>query len=142
MSLVGPALFTLLSTDSGVKAIVSARVYPHGSATNPAMPYVTYVAPLGDRPVYVHNGDAPALEFVQIQVDWWATSYGAAVTLGDAVMAALECKSVSITGWGTARLLSSGGWPVESATEGGTPYWRGTRRYWLLLASEEVEDGD
>lgn len=137
MGKIGPALRSLLVNDAAVAAIVGTRVFPEGAAVNQPMPYVTYVAPLGDRQVYAHGVTGPAAQYVQIQVDWYSSAYQVAVQLGDAIFSALEGKDLAVEGWGTGRLFSIGGWPISWETESGETYWRGTRRYQLLLIASE-----
>ena len=132
MQQLGPAIFKLLASDQNVKNLVGTRIFPHGSAKNPQMPYITYVIPLADRQIYAHAEQEPVGNFIEIQIDWWCPSYEVAMRLGDALYQALECADITIPGWSTGRLFAWGGWPIETATEGGTTYWRGTRRYRIL----------
>lgn len=136
LQLIGPAVRNLLVNDPGVTAYVGTRVYPHGAATDPDWPYITYVIPLSTREEYVHGEDGPPLIFVRFQVDWWCTSYAQAVELGDEVMRVLGTGEVTIANWGTCKLFPSEGGEITQEEEAGARYWRGTKRFWLLLASQ------
>jgi hypothetical protein len=127
------AVRNLLITDPTVKAI-TIRVYPMGSADNPAYPYITYVCPLTDRQEYCYAVSDPQLNIVRLQVDVWATTYTGAVALYDAVFACLGKAEVTVSGWGTAKLFPDVAGGVISEEVGGTKIWRGMRRYWVMLA--------
>jgi hypothetical protein len=89
MADIGEALSSILTGDSTVSNLVSARVYPHQLPQSPTYPAVTYqLVSLDERPHAM--GDDPALVMDRYQVDCWAQSYSKMVELGDAVMGALS----------------------------------------------------
>ncbi len=133
MQLIGPAVRNLLVGDAQVASYVGTRVYPHGTATDPDWPYITYVVPLGSREEYVHGADSPPLIVVRLQVDWWCTSYAQAVELGDEVMRVLGTSEITLANWGTCKLFPMDGGGITNEEESGVTYFRGMKRYWALL---------
>lgn len=126
------ALRSLLQADQGVTALTT-RVYPMGTAQNPQFPYITYVCPLTDRQDYAHGVAEPQLNYARLQVDVWATSYADAVALYDAVFACLGKATVTVPGWGTAKVFPDVAGGVFTEQVNNVTVWRGMRRYWVML---------
>jgi hypothetical protein len=128
------ALVTAIKADSGIHTVAEDRIYPMGSIVNPTYPYLTYVLPLADRPRHVYAGNSPVSEDVWFQVDGWAATYSSCVDVMDAVIAALDGKTLTITSWGVPRLEATGGMAISDYEIDGVKYWRGMRRYRAILA--------
>lgn len=124
----------VLEADTTVKGIVSTRVFPHGAVQTPTYPYIAYVCPLTDRQEYTYGDAEPQLNYVRFQIDGYTTSYSDAVSLYDAVFACLGKATVTVTGWGTAKLFPDVAMGVYTEVVDGVTLWRGTRRYWAMLA--------
>lgn len=84
---IGELIYSTLTTNTAVAAIVTKRVYPVVIPQKGSFPAVTYQRVSGNRV----NGLDGAGELVQarVQVDCWAESYSAVRALADAVSAAL-----------------------------------------------------
>lgn len=84
---IGETIFSTLTADSGVTAIVSNRVYPVVIPQKGTLPAITYQRVSGRR----ENGISGAGELVavRVQVDCWAESYSSVRALADAASAAL-----------------------------------------------------
>lgn len=81
-------LYTLLSSDAGVVAIASDRVYPDEAPQNAALPYVVYTRISSGR-VYSLSGYS-GLENPRIQIDCYAETMADVVSLSDAVISAMR----------------------------------------------------
>lgn len=87
MAQLEPKIFTALTGDTGVSAIVGSRVYPVVIPQKAALPCVTYLRVSGPQEMSLsgHSG----LESVRVQVDAWAESYETAKSLASAIQSAL-----------------------------------------------------
>ena len=84
-----PPIYTILSTNTAVKNIVSTRIYPHGDAPQDvARPYVTWFL-VADAPEN-NLSELPDIDRQAVQIDIWAESGSAAVQLASAVRNAIE----------------------------------------------------
>lgn len=84
-----PPLYTLLSGNSAVAAIVGTRIYPHGDApAEVTAPYVTWF--VVDGLPENQLSDVPAIDRFVLQVDCWHPTSAGVDTLAGAVRAALE----------------------------------------------------
>jgi hypothetical protein len=102
MSLL-PAVYPILRDDAGVAALISGRVYRHGSAPqNVVAPYVTWSLVTGTPENTL--GDLPRVDRHEIQVDCWSENTGSGSrgieTLAQAVRDALEpvahCTAINL----------------------------------------------
>ena len=98
------ALYTKLTTDAGVLAIVAARVYPHfvpqkNTPGETQLPTVVYQN-ISDPNDYSHDGET-ALHHPRFQITSFASTYLAAKALALAVKTAL---SASTGAWGTITI--------------------------------------
>jgi hypothetical protein len=82
------AIIAKLLADSGVTAIVQARVFPVSRPQGTALPAVT-VTRVSGGPEYADDGEA-GLEEARIQIDCRADTYQAAKLLARAVTASLS----------------------------------------------------
>ena len=85
---IGANLRTFLLADSGIAAAVESRVYPIRLPQAPGMPAVTYFKVSGLR----HYGTAgpEGLSRPRIQIDCWARTYAAALSVAELVRQRLE----------------------------------------------------
>jgi hypothetical protein len=83
-------LYTLLSGDAAVAAIVSSRIYPDEAPQGIADPYLTYQRIASGRDYTL--GGYSNLENPIIQVDCWAADNETRNTLRDAVIAAMRAS--------------------------------------------------
>ena len=81
-------LYSTLSNNAGVAALVSTRIYPSLVPESAALPYVDYLNVAGSR-INTLPGVGDAIR-ARIQMNCNATTYAGAVALADAVIAALE----------------------------------------------------
>lgn len=89
MADIGQAIFSRLSNDSTVSALVSKRIYPITPVDAVKRPYITYhLISMLPRPHAM--GSDPAVVTDRYQVDLWADKYSELITLDNAVMAALS----------------------------------------------------
>jgi len=81
-------LYDYLSTDVGVSALVSTRIYPGTLPQNWTNPAISYQRISGER---VRNLTGPAGRArPRIQIDCWADSYSGAKALATAVRSAMD----------------------------------------------------
>ena len=86
--MVEDGLFSYLSTDSGITALVSTRVYPLRMPQNATLPAVTFTRISGPRS---HALSGPTgCGMARIQIDAWATTYASAKAVIDTVRSALD----------------------------------------------------
>lgn len=84
-----PPIYTLLSGNSAVAALVSTRIYPHGEAPQEvAIPYVTWFLVAGMPENRLDS--LPDIDRCTVQVDCWHPTSAGVVTLATAVRNALE----------------------------------------------------
>jgi len=84
-----PPVYALLTGATAVAAIVSTRIYPHGSAPpEVAQPYITWQMVSGVPEINL--ADAPDIDRCTLQVNCWHATSAGIVTLATAVRAALE----------------------------------------------------
>lgn len=87
-------LVTLLSS------LVAGRVYPSGTAST-VTPYLTYARVVAIEQVTLDsNGGVDNIVNTRMQIDAWASSYGAAQTLSESVRSALK-------GWANSNIVLS-----------------------------------
>lgn len=93
-----------------VGTTVGGRVYPAGTAAN-VTPYITYFRVVAvEQATLDGNGGLDNLVNTRLQVDVWASSYGAAQDTANAVKAALK-------GWSNQNILLSEEDGFESDTK-------------------------
>ena len=88
MADVETALYTILSSDAGVSALVGARIYPVVIPQDVSLPAVAYQRISAAR-VYSHDGPS-CLARPRFQFSCTAESYGAARAVVNAVRTALD----------------------------------------------------
>lgn len=98
------AFFTKLSTDSGVSAIASTRVYPVRLPQNPVFPCVSFQVITEPRIYTMEGASAPT---AYIQVDCWAKTHLGAHQLAEAVSLCLSGFRGTMGSGGTARHVSA-----------------------------------
>lgn len=87
MSLKGD-LFTYLSTQPGITAIISAKVFPEIAPTSEDLPYITFAIMSTEN---VHNFDAASrFSIHHYQIDCWGTTALEADNLAEAVREELD----------------------------------------------------
>lgn len=88
-------LYTLLSGNAGVTALVSTRIYPTIAPTDVTRPFIVYNR-TGSEPADLAGRDA--IEFARVTIDCYADDVDEAATIGRAVMAAIEDSTGSVRG--------------------------------------------
>lgn len=93
--MIEPALYSLVTGDAGVSALIATRMYPALMPQNVTLPAVSYsvvVAP-GD-----HHGTAASGYVSAIyRIDCWATTFAAARELAQAVREAIDGYRGTVT---------------------------------------------
>jgi hypothetical protein len=114
---VEEAVRKILADDADVAALVGTRVLCGILPQDPTYPALTIQPIVEDANTAVN--DAKGLEYARLQVDAWATSYGGAKALIDAVKAALHGQTFSETGCriGSAVALTGGGYMYEDSVK-------------------------
>lgn len=84
-------LYTRLSNDTGLTALVDTRIYPLVAPANTTRPYCCYMV-VSQPHQYSHSGFS-GLSQVRTQVSCYADNHGSAKSVADAVIAALESWS-------------------------------------------------
>ena len=78
----------LLVSDASIAAVITARCYPIQLPQNPTLPAVTYFAVSGDR--LKSNSGPQDYGWTRFQIDTWALSMSAALSLADLILARLD----------------------------------------------------
>lgn len=81
-------LYTRLTMNAGVKALVATRVYPLAAPQDAAMPNLAYQR-ISGVPDLAHNG-ATGIMRARVQITCMASTYAGVKALSDAVEAALH----------------------------------------------------
>jgi hypothetical protein len=85
--LIEQDVYTALSTDSTVTAIVASRIYPVALPKDPTLPAIDYRFVAGSNtPAFGTSG----AQRYRIEVNCWGNTYADAVTLRNAVVKALS----------------------------------------------------
>jgi len=84
-------LYSLLSADEGVLALVSTRIYPLTAPQEAEMPFVVYTRVSSNR-LYSLTGYSN-LEYPRMQVDCYGVTYSEMKLLSEAVIAALRSST-------------------------------------------------
>lgn len=115
------AIFALVTGDPAVAAIMGARLYPVDFPQAPEYPAALYAMP--SRTHAQHFGGSSHFRRARMQFDVYATTWDECVTLGDAIIKALDAFKGSV-------VIEDGADPVEvqgifctidrDATESGT----------------------
>ena len=85
-------LYSHLKNSPGVAAVAGARIYPLRLPQEPTLPAITYQR-VDAMQNYVHSGPTSAgrgLVSSRFQVSCWALTYAEAITLSEAVKAAMD----------------------------------------------------
>lgn len=82
------ALYSLITGDAGVAALLSSRCYPLVLPQDPTLPAARYEI-ISAVPVSTHD-DAGGLVRARVQVDAYAATYSAARTLANTIRGALD----------------------------------------------------
>lgn len=88
MTTLEAGLYSRLTGDTDVSALVSTRVYPHVAPQGASLPYLTYYRVTTNR-APVMSGAVDLIN-PRIQVDVWASTYTGARDLADKVRHALD----------------------------------------------------
>jgi hypothetical protein len=81
-------LFNYLTDDTGVKALISNRLFPLLAKQGTAFPYAVYSVISAER---VHSDDGPALNAMpRVQIDCYGRTYGQAREVFEAMRTALD----------------------------------------------------
>lgn len=94
-------LYTLLSGDAGVSALVSNRIYPLAAPQQADLPFVVYTRISSGRE-YTLSG-ATGLENPRMQVDCYAETYSSAKAISEAVVTAVRAATTFRTSWDDPR---------------------------------------
>ena len=82
---LGELIYTALTTDAGVSALVGSRVYPLYLPQDPTLPAVTY-----QQISRVRRSERSTVSRVRVQFDCWAQTYREARQLADTLRPALD----------------------------------------------------
>lgn len=96
MSTVGKAIYTVLTSDATLAALVSNRVYPATVPARASIPYVVYTQ-VGNAPTDDKDGPS-ALDSVMIQVDAYASNKTDSVTITERVRVLLDRLNNQVSG--------------------------------------------
>lgn len=85
----GSTIYTALSNDAAVSAVVSTRIYPFDSVPiNPTKPFISYQRISGEPAVSMNN-DTGTPENVREQIDCWGDDVSTVDDLADKVRTAM-----------------------------------------------------
>lgn len=101
--MIATGLFTLLSNNAGVSALVATRVYPLSLPQNAVFPCISYeFEEQQEQSDYDGQGD---FGDVEIQINNWADEYDDALSLAAAVKTALKNFTGNLDGEYVYRLI-------------------------------------
>ncbi len=125
-------MYTELTSDAGVSALVGTRVHPMLRPKGGTLPAITYqrISSIRDNSL-----DGP-MDYVsyRIQIDCWAGTYAQAKALGDAVRAALNGVSTTLGGEAVQFVtLESDNDELEN--DGDTRHYR-VSQDWMITLTE------
>lgn len=84
----GQTIYSVLSADGDVSALVSTRIYPEGSVPqNPTLPYISYIRLSGNPTVTLT--DYGNTEQILLQLDCWSDDFAEAEDLATKTRTAL-----------------------------------------------------
>ena len=92
----GKALYTILTEDAGVSAIVGTRVYPQVAAQGAAFPFVVYV--LQDNTPSDTKSGVSTLDEIRYDIVAAAETYTALSSLTERIRLALDRYSGTVSG--------------------------------------------
>lgn len=102
MITIEEGLFAYLSTNAGLVALISTRVYPNKLPETVTLPALTYQRIDSPR-VHTHDtSGATGTAYPRFQFDAWATTYASAKAITDALRAALNGYRGTMGTGGTA----------------------------------------
>jgi hypothetical protein len=86
--MIGAAIYDILRNDSGVAALVAARIYPEIAPQNVAYPFVLYMVD-EVNPTLVKDG-VSSLDVIQVVITCFSQSYDTTHSIASAVRSALD----------------------------------------------------
>jgi hypothetical protein len=92
----GKAIYTILTEDAGVSAIVGTRVYPQVAAQGAAFPFVVYV--LQDNTPSDTKSGVSTLDEIRYDIVAAAETYSALSSLTERIRLALDRYSGTVSG--------------------------------------------
>lgn len=94
--MIGATLYSLLSGNAGVAALVGTRIYPQVRPQADPLPALVYTV-VDDIPAGSLAGWTSGLSNARVQIDAYAKGYIAAETLADAVRTALATSTLPMS---------------------------------------------
>ena len=92
----GKAIYTILTEDAGVSAVVGSRVYPQVAAQGAAFPFVVYV--LQDNTPSDTKSGVSTLDEIRYDIVAAAETYSALSSLTERIRLALDRYSGTVSG--------------------------------------------
>jgi len=92
---VGKAIFSILTTDAEVSAIVGAKVYPRTAPQGVVIPYVVYSI-ISVTPTDTKDRPSP-VDAIRVQIDCYTRTYLGGETLHGAVRDAIDAYEIGAT---------------------------------------------
>lgn len=86
--MIGNAIYTILSTDPAIAAIVGTRIFPALAVIDGGRPSIVYTE-ISNTPTMYKQGPSD-MDFVRLQVDVFSPSYDQCVDLAEKVRIALD----------------------------------------------------
>jgi hypothetical protein len=93
--MIEQSLYSALTNDSTVSALVSTRIYPVIAPQSAALPMIVYQR-VSTVPVTSIDGDS-GLDSVRMQVSCWAKTYAETKSLAAAVRSAVMANLIGVT---------------------------------------------
>lgn len=93
---IGPAIYSILTSDATIGGYVSTKVYPLAAPQNTAMPYITYQL-VSDKP-NKNKDRVTSIETLRVQIDVIAKTYENVGQIADAIVNALSFYSGTVAG--------------------------------------------
>lgn len=85
---IGRAIYSILTADATLTALVGSRIYPDYSIQKPTLPYVVYQV-IDTSPSPTKDG-ASKLDTIRVQIDAWSDSFDTAQTVSERVRTVLD----------------------------------------------------
>jgi hypothetical protein len=94
--MIGAAIYTILSGNVGVSALIGTRIYPDIAPQNAAYPFAIYTVN-GTDPTDTKDGVSP-MDLVDLGIVVYSETYDSAQTIARAIRTALDAKAAGTYG--------------------------------------------
>jgi len=128
------AVIAKLLATSGVTAITGTRIGP--GSENQTMPFIV-VDPLPETPHHGIGFNEPAYVTARAQIAGFVKTKHGSLELAGAISKALDGETLTVSGWGSGRMVGIGITPLQIDVNGVTAY-KAARRITVNLPNQDT----